>query len=94
MKDADKAEVQYHFQKKIDRIKYSFVGSKLLLCEYLLIYFLLLHYAYSGKMQIFARSSRLNLMFLITVIQNADKLSLTPFLNFLNAQIQHCFYSV
>ncbi len=30
MQDADKAEVQYyHFQKKIDRMKASFVGSKL-----------------------------------------------------------------
>ncbi len=30
MQDADKAEVQYyHFQKKIDRLKASFVGSKL-----------------------------------------------------------------
>ena len=30
MKDADIAEVQYyHFQKKIDRMKASFVGSKL-----------------------------------------------------------------
>lgn len=30
MKDADKAEVQYyHFQKKVDRVKASFVGSKL-----------------------------------------------------------------
>lgn len=30
MQDADKAEVQfYHFQKKIDRLKASFIGSKL-----------------------------------------------------------------
>lgn len=30
MQDADKAEVQYyHFQKKVDRVKASFVGSKL-----------------------------------------------------------------
>ncbi|MCQ2462268.1 MAG: hypothetical protein MJ177_02545 [Clostridia bacterium] len=30
MKDADKAEVQnYHFQKKLDRLKGSFIGSKL-----------------------------------------------------------------
>lgn len=30
MQDADKAEVQYyHFQKKVDRVKASFIGSKL-----------------------------------------------------------------
>lgn len=30
MKEADKAEVQhYHFQKKLDRLKFSFIGSKL-----------------------------------------------------------------
>lgn len=30
MQEADKAEVQhYHFQKKVDRLKASFIGSKL-----------------------------------------------------------------
>ncbi|HHU84059.1 MAG TPA: hypothetical protein GXZ23_02665 [Clostridiales bacterium] len=84
MQDADKAEVQYyHFQKKIDRIKYSFVGSKLAIVRIFTNIFPIAALCLPlAKCKFFAPFEPIELdVSLITVIQNADKLSLTPFLN-------------